>query len=133
MVTITRSMLPTQGQLPPVSGVCRWKGLVPTLTSLDLGSAWLQVETARGALTNYWVARLTLNGRLEGFRLTRFDEANGETGEIYDVDCRFDRTDSRHWACSCPDHTFRGHRRAAGQGCKHIKAIFNAVKRLGLL
>ena len=136
MATITRTTTAKQGQLPAVTGTCRWRGAIPTLTTLDLGAAWLQATTARGVETHYWVARVTnVEGRLEGFRLTRFDIENGQdTGELYDLDCSFDRTDSRCWSCSCPDHTFRAHRREAGSHmCKHIKALAAGLKKLGLL
>lgn len=124
MCQVTRPA--AKGQLPRVSGSCRWRGLAPNAHTLDCGCGWLEIRGDNGNVGDYWVKSIRGGrGELLGYRLLRQDADGAEDGTAYDLDLAAG-------TCECKDFLARSHRRADG-GCRHLNALRAALRRVNLL
>ena len=87
------------------SGTCRWV--------LPIGEVGTGVLAINGQ--SYTVTVHRDGGRVLGYRLEKLD------GRAYDIDA----SAGEHWACDCPDATYRG------RECKHVKALQAALRAAG--
>jgi hypothetical protein len=124
MVVVARQGGPVQ--LPAIKGTARWVGGAPSAWSLECGSAYLVITTAKGSRGDYWVGVIRDGAKLVGYRLTRFDLESGEDVASYEIDVSFG-PGPEGWSCDCPSATFRP------RVCKHAKAVHASLKQAGLL
>jgi hypothetical protein len=99
----------------PVQATARW--IINHLTEPDRDSlVEISVVNGKGAVLSscYWVAVLTADGSVVGYRLQKLAS---DGPDVYDIDAS-----KEAWTCDCRDYQYR----RDGQdpnGCKHIAGL----------
>lgn len=106
----------------PHTGWVRWESTDPKPGLLAGGTVRLRIGRENDKVGQIYLLRAEFDGE----RITGYSISCVNTRNDYYIDVTFG-PDAERWFCSCPDT-----QRVGRSNCKHARAVYNALKAIGL-